>query len=142
MLTRLPHRVTVQGEIRTAFEGGAYTTSWTTSGTYWANVQIDRSFETYAQEKKQQYNSYIVTMRDDVSVTNRNRIIYDEKTLVIEDVMNPTGRGRMKKLKCREELQFTLVSAWILNDDASAITGFSYEWDDTETWNDDNVWKD
>ena len=63
MLTRLPHTVTIQTETRTLFEGGAYTTSWTTASTQWANVQPISAVETYGEEKKQQETKYrIITI--------------------------------------------------------------------------------
>jgi len=108
MLTRLPHRVVVQNEIRTEFEGGAYTSSWTTDSTEWANVQFDdKSKETYSQEKNQQMTYVNVIMRQDVNLTNRNRLLFNNNILVIEDEGDPTYRNRMKKIKCRLEQQTT-----------------------------------
>ena len=34
------------------------------------------------------------------------------------------------------------IAAWILNDDAEPVEGYSYKWDDSAIWNDDNIWKD
>jgi len=107
MLTRLPHRVTIQAETRTLFEGGAYTTSWTTQSTKWANVQIGHKgmYEDYDNEKKQQYTNIIVTMRRDKNITNENRILFEGATLIIEADADPTNRGRMMKLRCRDEVE-------------------------------------
>lgn len=103
-LTNLPHRVVVQSESRVDFEGGAQTTSWTTDSTEWANVQYDNSSkETYDQEKKQQMTYYNVIMRQDVTVTNKNRLLFNDTILVVEDEGDPTNRGRMKTIKCRLE---------------------------------------
>lgn len=105
MYTRLPHRVTIQTESRVDFEGGAQTTSWTTASTEWANVQYDAgaSKETYDQEKKQQMSIYNVIMRQDITVTNKQRLLFNNKILVVEDEGDPTNRGRMKTIKCRLE---------------------------------------
>jgi|MudIll2142460700_1097286.scaffolds.fasta_scaffold04219_2 head-tail adaptor len=103
--TRLPHRVVIQSETRTLFQGGAYTTSWSTASTEWANVQYDAgaSEETYDNEKKQQMSIYNVIMRQDVTLTNKNRLLYNGNILVVEDEGDPTNRDRMKKIKCRLE---------------------------------------
>jgi head-tail adaptor len=103
--TRLVHRVVIQSESRVGFEGGAYTTSWVTASTEWANVQYDAgaSKETYDQEKKQQMSIFNVIMRQDVTLTNKNRLLYNGDILVVEDEGDPTNRGRMKTIKCRLE---------------------------------------
>lgn len=105
LLTRLPHRVTVQSVTLTEFKGGAYTTSWTTVSSEWANVQYDSgaSKETYDTEKKQQMTVAKVTMRQDVTLTNKNRLLFNSDILVIEDAGDPTNRSRMKTIRCRVE---------------------------------------
>lgn len=104
MLSRLPHRVVLQTESRTTFSGGAYTSSWSTSSTEWANVQIETSNESYEQDKKQQYTKYKVVMRDDITIDNVKRLLFDNKILIIETRIDPTNRNRMQILKCREEV--------------------------------------
>lgn len=104
MLTRLPHRIVIQNESRSLFEGGCYTSSWITSSTEWANCQISKDYESYKQEKKQQYNKYIIIARSSISISNESRIIFDDKTLEIEAVSNPTNRNRMIEITCREEI--------------------------------------
>lgn len=105
MLSRLPHRVVLQTESRVEFEGGAYTTTWETASTEWANVQYDEgaSKETYDQEKKQQMSIYKVIMRQDITLTNKQRLLFNDNILVVEDEGDPTNRGRMKTIKCRLE---------------------------------------
>ena len=104
ILTRLVHRVSLQTETRTEFQGGAYTTSWETASTEWANVQVDTSNESYAQDKSQQYTKYKVIMREDTNIDNTKRLLFDGKILVIETKIDPTNRNRMTILKCREEV--------------------------------------
>lgn len=103
MLTRLNHRVVLQAETRTTFSGGAYTTSWSTSSTEWANVAVKVTDEDYSHEKKQQMTKYDVTMRYNSAITNAKRLLYGSKILVIEAVHDGTGRQRMIKVTCREE---------------------------------------
>ena len=104
ILTRLVHRLVVQNQVRTDFEGGAYTTSWVTASTEWGNVQYDNSsMETYGQDKEQQMTMFNVIMRQDITLTNKNRLLFNGDILVVEDEGDPTARGRMKTIKCRLE---------------------------------------
>lgn len=108
MLTRLSNRVTVQEETRVLFQAGTYTSSWSTVCITWANVQLktgDAGFiEKYDQSKKQQYNYYNVIIRYNESVTNKNRLLFKGKILVIESVADNASRNRLQTLKCREEV--------------------------------------
>jgi SPP1 family predicted phage head-tail adaptor len=104
MLTRLPHWIVIQAESRTTFEGGAFTTSWTTQTSDWANVQPSKANETYQNDKKQQMTIFNVTMRYLATVSNKNRLIFENQTYVIESVYDPTNRQRMMVLTCRLEL--------------------------------------
>jgi SPP1 family predicted phage head-tail adaptor len=107
MLTRLQHRIGVQTQTRTEFEGGAYTTSWATSSTIWANVQLQSGkygmAETYENDKEQQFSYFDVTIRSNSNITNKNRIIFDGKILVIESTNDIVQRGRYQKIQCRLE---------------------------------------
>ena len=107
MLTRLHHRVTLQEISRTEFEGGAYTTSWTTSSVIWANVQAknDQSgyFETYENQKEQQITKYEITLRAGNTITNKNRFLFENNIFVIESTADVINRGRMMKVRCRLE---------------------------------------
>ena len=101
----LTERVTIQKEVRTYFEGGASTVTWQNVGTEWAEVQylFGPSREYYGQEKKQQMSIYEVTTRQDVTITNENRLLWNGKILVVEDEGDLTGRDRRKRLRCRLE---------------------------------------
>lgn len=105
MMSRLPHRIVIQTQNDVEFQGGAYTTSWTTASTEWANVQYNEgaSKETYDTEKKQQISIYNVVTRQDVTITNENRLLYNGNILVVEDEGDPTNRSRMKVIRCRLE---------------------------------------
>lgn len=108
MLCHLPHRITILNETRTAIAGGCYTSTFVTASTEWANCQVlnntgDKK-ESYAYHKKQQFTTWKVMMRADVSITNKQRIVYDSRILEVETVIDPTSRGRMQEIVCREEV--------------------------------------
>jgi SPP1 family predicted phage head-tail adaptor len=94
-------------ETRTAFLGGCYTTSWTTSSTEWANCQqqIQRQVTNESEEfqKKQQFTSWKIITRYNSNITNAKKIIYGSRTLLIQTVTDPVGRNRMIEITCREE---------------------------------------
>ena len=104
MFTHLPHRVVIQSESRSLFIGGAYTTSWTTDSTEWANCQPVRNNELYEQEKKQQFSYWRVIMRYMSSMSNKKRLLFGSKILHVETVSDPTSRSRMIEVTCREEV--------------------------------------
>ena len=104
MLTRLPHRVVIMTQTRTTFSGGAYTTSWTTDSTEWANCQQVSAVETYENAKQQQTTKWKIVMRSGAMVTNKKRIVYASKNLVVENVIDPINRSHMQVVMCREEV--------------------------------------
>jgi len=104
MFVHLPHRVIIQHESRSLFQGGAYTTSWITDSTEWANCQTsNKNYETYDNGKKQQYTSWNLKMRYSSSITNKKRLLFGSHTLHIETVSDPTSRGKVVQVTCREE---------------------------------------
>jgi SPP1 family predicted phage head-tail adaptor len=111
MLLHLPHRVSVMQESRSTVSigGGCYTTSWTTSSVEWANCQVSNNIsdkkESHELNKKQQFTRWNIIMRANTNITNANRLIYNNKILTVETVSDPTARGRMIQLECREEVQ-------------------------------------
>jgi SPP1 family predicted phage head-tail adaptor len=110
MNLHLNHRIAVMAESRATVSigGGCYTTSWTTSSTVWANCQVlnntSDKVESHKDQKKQQYTQWKVITRADVSITNKNRIIFDSRILTVETVVDPTARNRRLEIVCREEV--------------------------------------
>jgi head-tail adaptor len=99
-------------EVRTEFQGGTYTTSWQSASVEWANCQVNtkgyfNTRENHDLQKKQQFSQWDLKLRADVVVTNKNRIIFHDgstdRILTVETTANPTARGRMLEVKCREE---------------------------------------
>jgi SPP1 family predicted phage head-tail adaptor len=91
------------------FGGGAHTTSWATSTTIWGNVQVQGTnqntyFESYKDEKKQQYTSFDVTIRKNSNVTNETRFIFNGKILVVEATEDIIQRNKLQKCRCRLEV--------------------------------------
>lgn len=104
ILTRLIHRVVVQSESRSLFQGGTYTSTWITDSTEWANCQPVRNNELYKDNKKQQYSYWRVIMRYLSTTSNKKRLLFGSKILHIETSSDPTSRNRMVEVTCREEV--------------------------------------
>ena len=113
MLCHLPHRVSIMTENRSEFEGGTYTTSWESASIEWANCQVNtkgyfNTRESHDLQKKQQFSQWDIKMRRDVTVTNKNRLIFHDsgtdRILTVETGADPTARGRQLEIKCREEV--------------------------------------
>lgn len=103
MLTRLRHRISIQTLSTVSAGGGCFEETWTTTATRWANVQIANATEEFAYSKDQQANRYRIIMRKE-SFTNKNRFVFNNLTLHIETVSDPTESGRMMTVYARGEL--------------------------------------
>jgi SPP1 family predicted phage head-tail adaptor len=88
----------------TTASGGIYTTSWVTASNEWANCQRYSTKEETQYGEKQQYTKWVVVMRSQVNVDNHSRIIFGSSILTVESVSDPTARGYMIEVTCREEV--------------------------------------
>ena len=100
----LPHRVTIQAETRTHIGGGAYTTTWTTSSVEWANCSVMSVTNDEAYNKKQQFTKWKVVTRYLQSLTNKNRLLFNDRILRIEGVSNISNRKTRTVVICEEEV--------------------------------------
>ena len=103
MLTRLRQRIEVQTLSVVSAGGGAFTETWTTTETRWANVQIATASEDFQYTKDQQVNRYRIIMRKE-TFTNKQRFLFNGLVLVIESISDPTSAGRMMTVFARGEL--------------------------------------
>lgn len=103
MLTRLPHRITIQELTTVSADGGTFTETWSSVGERWANVQIQRANNEFSYDKVQQANYFTITMRSE-NFTNKNRIVFNNVILRIDTVSDPTQDGRMIIIIARSEI--------------------------------------
>jgi SPP1 family predicted phage head-tail adaptor len=99
----LPHRVTIQTETRVTFGGGAYTTTWNTESTVWANCQVLGVSNDETYNKKQQFTKWKIVMRYLATLTNAKRLVYKNRILRIEGVSDPSNRKLKTVVICEEE---------------------------------------
>lgn len=107
MLTRLPHRITIQTLTTASFKGGLFTPSWATTTVTWCNVYCkDKTdvVETYSNIKSQQIDTLKVILRKPLTLSKEtNRFLYDGDILHIETIKDLTNRQRMLTCVCRIE---------------------------------------
>ena len=101
MSTTLRNRIVIQSLSTTASEGGTYIESWSTISSVWATVNGNAK-ENLAYEKEQQMNYYTIRVRKQ-NISNNNRILFNNKILVIESVLDDTSRNNYMLIKAREE---------------------------------------
>jgi SPP1 family predicted phage head-tail adaptor len=101
MSTTLRNRIAIQSLSATANEGGTFIENWSTVTSVWATVNGNAK-ENLAYEKEQQMNYYTIRIRKQ-NISNNNRILFNEKILVIESVLDDTSRNNYMLIKAREE---------------------------------------
>lgn len=107
MLTRLPHRITIQTLTTAAWKGGLFTPTWATTTVTWANIYSkDKAdvLENYDNIKSQQIDILNVILRKPVTLSKiNNRFLYNGDILHIETKRDLTNRGKYIVCKCRLE---------------------------------------
>jgi SPP1 family predicted phage head-tail adaptor len=99
---KLRKRVQLQQLVRNQDDFGEAVPSYSTYATVWASVEPLQGREL---EHAQQINaevSHRVTIRYNGNVTAEHRVVYGERILEIEAVINPEERNEMLVLMCKE----------------------------------------
>ena len=65
---------------------GGYTTTWTSQGVTWARVDVDTGNGALECLQAKNERSYTITMRQDLEVLPKYKIVYNGKDLVINSV--------------------------------------------------------
>ena len=110
MLTNLKDRIILMKPSLTEWKGGVYTVTNITVSTEWANVQRVNMANDVSNLKNQQMNFYKVTMRNSAvgsgneTINNKFYIIYKSKRLKINCATDGSGRNKMLRMDCEEEL--------------------------------------
>lgn len=99
---KLRHRVEHETGTTTTADSGQVTTTWTTAGTYWAQVSPASSREAYWARQQFSETTHVVTMRVGPTITTRDRLIYDGRILEIISVYVVDELGETLRLACKE----------------------------------------
>lgn len=103
MLTagKLTERVTILVPETVRGEFGEQVTSWAEGKTVWANVVFQRGVYALTEGEGWLTGSVTVTMRDNRTVTERCRLLWDGKTYLIESLNRSKADGSMTLVATR-----------------------------------------
>ncbi len=93
LVQELRERVGIQTATVTRDAYNDEVTSWATTTTVWAKVVERGGREPVIADRPTMIVSYEVTIRDGVTVTNRQRLTWGSKTLAIETVTPNRAQG-------------------------------------------------
>jgi SPP1 family predicted phage head-tail adaptor len=99
---RLRKRVQLQQLVRNQDDFGEAVPSYSTYATVWASVEPLQGRELEFAQQISAEITHKVTIRYNAAVTSEHRVVYGERILEIEAVINPEERNEMLILMCKE----------------------------------------
>lgn len=102
---KLRHRVTIQQLVKADDGYGGIVETWQDVATVWATVEPLRGSERYRAQQVQSELTHKVTMRYRPGVKPQMRLLYGDRVLEIEAVIDVEERHRWLELLCSEVVQ-------------------------------------
>jgi SPP1 family predicted phage head-tail adaptor len=99
---KLRKRVQLQHLVRNQDDFGEAIPSYTPYATVWASVEPLQGRELEHAQQISAEITHRVTIRYIAAVTSEHRVVYGERILEIESVINPEERNEMLILMCKE----------------------------------------
>lgn len=99
---RLRHRIAIEDYVDSNDGGGGATRSWTTVAECWAEIQPISADERWQAERLQMKISHRVTIRYREGISPGMRVVFDQRALRIQTIVNPAERNRSLILMCEE----------------------------------------
>jgi SPP1 family predicted phage head-tail adaptor len=99
---KLRKRVQLQHLARNQDSFGEAVSSYTPYATVWASVEPLQGRELEHAQQISAEVTHRVTIRYNAAVTSEHRVVYGNRTLEIEAVINPEERNEMLVLMCKE----------------------------------------
>lgn len=101
---RLQHRVEIQKAIEIPDSFGEPLPTWVTQATRWAAVEPLSGRELFLAQQVQADVTHRVGLRFTPDVTPKMRVLFGERVLNIESVLDSTESGFELELLCKEEV--------------------------------------
>lgn len=101
-VSALRTRLVAQAPVDTPDDTGAFTRSWTSVATLWAEVVPLAATQQFVAESIEVEISHHVTIRFRVDVVNGMRFLLGDRALLIRAVTDPEMRGRHLLCRCGE----------------------------------------
>ena len=103
LASELVHRITIQTKVETADGEGGFSDVWVDSSTVWAAVLPIRATQRAQYASVSVEATHIVKVRGDVSVSETQRIKFNNRYLDILTVENIQEKGVLKVVTCNEK---------------------------------------
>lgn len=100
----LRHRVNIQRPVPTQNDFGEEIITWSTLASVWANVLPASGRESYIPSGEQQLAviTHRVQLRYRTDLGPKMRVVWEDRSLDIESVQDPTGKRAYLMVLCRE----------------------------------------
>ena len=102
-ISDLRHRITFQSERKVADEHHGHTSIWDNVATVWAKVEPVSGREYYYSHQLKNVISHKITIRYWEGLTAELRIIFEERIMKIESLINLQEQERFIEIRCIEE---------------------------------------
>ena len=99
---RLRHRIALQSNTPTRSTIGSQTDSWSTYATVWGSVEPMKGTEELATDQLNPIVSHLITIRYNLSVVAKHRVLFDSRIFEIISVIKKDSRNIMQELNCHE----------------------------------------
>jgi SPP1 family predicted phage head-tail adaptor len=100
----LRKRLIIQASTDTQSASGAYTKTWATLATVWANVVQTSGMTEDSGGSVHADKTYTVTIRYYSGVTPKNRLLWGSRILNIDSVINLEEKNHWMVMVCREAI--------------------------------------
>jgi len=95
-------RLTVQADTPVSDGEGGFTHSWSTIGTYWAELSPMRAEQKFKYKSVQVEATHYVKFRGEIDINENHRILYGTRIFEILTVEDIRERGFKKFVVCNE----------------------------------------
>lgn len=102
-ISDLRHRIKFQKEKKTADDYHGHTSTWNDVAVVWAKVEPVSGREYYYAHQLKNAISHKITVRYRDDITVEMRVVFEERIMKIESLINLQERERFIELRCMEE---------------------------------------
>jgi SPP1 family predicted phage head-tail adaptor len=103
---RMDKYIQIQEVTRVSDGGGGFTESWNTTGDDYASIEPVKAYEKFQASQMEVPISHKMMMRfrDDIAITAKQRILYDDRVFDIKEVINVNEDSAYLKITAIEKV--------------------------------------
>jgi len=98
----LRHKISLQQELNVSDDAGGYTKTWNTYAVVWAKITPKGARETFTGMKIEHTITHDIIIRYISGVAPKDKVMYNDRELSIEGIVNIDERNVWLKLSCEE----------------------------------------